>query len=87
MTKKKTKKAAALMYKKSMQAPKLVASGSGKIAEAIEKIAQQESIPIVKNSSLVRELIKLDINTQIPESLYKAVAKVLVYLYKMDKKL
>ena len=81
------KKAAALLYKKSMQAPKVVAAGSGKIARMIEKTAKEKGIPVIQNSSLAKALVELDVDSQIPQYLYRTVAKVLIYLYKADKKL
>ncbi len=70
-----------------MQAPKVVAAGSGKMAGMIEKAAKEKGIPVVQNSSLAKALVELDVNSQIPQYLYQTVAKVLIYLYKADKKL
>ncbi len=81
----KDEKAAALLYKKSMTAPKLVASGSGKVAQRIKAAAKENNIPIIENSALAEELVKLDVNVKIPPDLYQAIAKVLVYLYKIDE--
>lgn len=81
------KKAAALLYKKSMNVPKLVAVGSGKAAQRIKAIAKENNIPVIENSALAEELVKLDVNAQIPPDLYQAIARVLVYLYKIDEKI
>ncbi|NOZ83957.1 MAG: hypothetical protein GXP60_03980 [Epsilonproteobacteria bacterium] len=70
-----------------MQAPKVVAVGSGEIARMIEKAAKEKGIPVIQNSSLAKALVELDVNSQIPQYLYRTVAKVLIYLYKADKKL
>lgn len=70
-----------------MQAPKVVAVGSGKMARMIEKAAKEKGIPVIQNSSLAKALVGLDVNSQIPQYLYRTVAKVLIYLYKADKKL
>ncbi len=83
----KDKKAAALLYKKSMDIPKLVAAGSGKAAQRIRAVAEENNIPVIENSALVEELVKLDVNVQIPPDLYQAIARILVYLYKIDEEI
>ncbi len=70
-----------------MDAPKLVAAGSGQAAQRIRAVARENNIPVIENSALVEELVKLDVNIQIPPDLYQAIARVLVYLYKIDEKL
>ncbi|MCX8031217.1 MAG: flagellar biosynthesis protein FlhB [Thermodesulfovibrionales bacterium] len=76
--------AVALRYKRNeMHAPKVVAKGSGYIAEKIREVAQKHGIPIVEDVPLARALFKLKIDSYIPEELYKAVAKILAYIFKM----
>jgi flagellar biosynthetic protein FlhB len=74
--------AIALAYNKTMEAPKLLAKGRNLIAKRILKIARKHQIPIVQNPPLARALYKqVDLEEQIPASLYRAVAKVLAYVY------
>lgn len=76
--------AVALQYKRNeMSAPKIVAKGAGLIAEKIKEIAGKHGIPVIEDVPLARALFKLKIESYIPEELYKAVAKILAYIYKM----
>jgi flagellar biosynthesis protein len=65
-------------------APKVIASGAGAIAQKIKEIAQENNIPIHKDQDLASILSKVDLNTEIPEELYEAVAKVLAFIYRID---
>jgi flagellar biosynthesis protein FlhB len=68
----------------SMRAPKVTAKGAGFIADKIKEIARANNIPIVENKPLARTIFKsIDINKYIPRELYKAVAEVLAYVYKL----
>ncbi|HET6514311.1 MAG TPA: flagellar biosynthesis protein FlhB [Thermodesulfovibrionales bacterium] len=76
--------AVALSYKNDeMSAPKIVAKGAGIIAEKMRETARKHGVPLVEDKPLARALYKLDINSLIPEELYKAVAKILAYVYKL----
>lgn len=69
---------------KKMPAPKVVAKGRGFIAEKIREIARLHAIPIVENKPLARTLYKsIEVNRFIPRELYKAVAEVLAYVYRL----
>lgn len=80
--------AVALRYDQtSVSAPKMVAKGAGFIAENIKDIARKNNIPIVNNKPLARVLYKsVDVDEIIPENLYRAVAEVLAFVYKMKMK-
>ncbi len=83
----KRKKAAALRYMPEKDtAPKVVAKGSGAIAERILSIAKEHNIPLRNDPQLVEVLSALDLYQEIPADLYKAVAEVLAFVYKMTKK-
>ena len=83
----KRKKAAALRYMPGKDtAPKVVAKGSGAIAERILSIAKEHNIPLKNDPQLVEVLSALDLYQEIPTDLYKAVAEVLAFVYKMTKK-
>ncbi len=76
--------AVALKYEKNdSPAPQVIAKGSGFIAEKIKETAEKHSIPIVEDKPLARLLYKLEIDSYIPEELYRAVAKILTYVYKL----
>jgi flagellar biosynthesis protein FlhB len=79
--------AVAIQYdSKTMEAPKVVAKGVGPLAEKIKEIAREHQIPIVENKPLAQILFKtVDVGGIIPETLYKAVAQVLAYVYKLKK--
>jgi len=80
-------KAVALKYEQSKdRAPKVIAKGEKNIAERILEIAKEHNIPIHQDSDLLELLYKLDIYQEIPEELYKAVAEILAYIYKANKK-
>ncbi len=76
--------AVALLYKKEeMPAPKVIAKGAGFLAEKIKEIASVHSVPIYEDKALARALFKLKIDSYIPEELYKAVAKIIAYIYRL----
>jgi len=80
--------AIALKYdSEKMNAPKVVAKGMNLIAEKIKEIAMKHKIPIVEDKPLAHALYKMvDVDEEIPPQLYKAVAKVLAYVYQLKKK-
>ena len=85
---KKTSKAVALTYdNKKQRAPKVVAKGKGNIAEKIIDIARQHDIPLYTDKNLVQVLEALDLETEIPPELYQAVAEVLAFIYRLNKKI
>lgn len=80
-------KAAALSYKQGKDsAPKVVAKGSGVMAEKIMEIARKHNIPLREDPQLVEVLSTLDLHQEIPPELYKAVAEILAFVYRMTKK-
>lgn len=80
--------ACALIYDpKTMPAPRLVAKGSGLIAERIKEIARENGVPVLENKPLARAMFKtLKIGQFIPRELFTAVAQVLSYVYRLKKK-
>ena len=80
----KTQKAVALKYDREKgNAPKVVASGKGEVANNIIKLAQEHDIFIKKDADLVELLSKIEVNKEIPPMLYKAVAEVFSFIYKI----
>lgn len=80
--------ACALMYDpKTMAAPRLVAKGSGLIAEKIKEIARENGVPVLENKPLARAIFKtLKIGQTVPRELFTAVAQVLSYVYRLKRK-
>lgn len=82
-----SKKAVALKYEPQKdKAPKVVAKGRGYIADKIIQIAKQYGVPLREDETLVEILSKLDMYEEIPVELYKAVAEILVFVYKIKNK-
>jgi flagellar biosynthesis protein len=85
--KEKSSKAVALTYDgEKDRAPRVKAKGSGSIADKIIEIAKQHDIPLVKDKNLVQVLEALDLETEIPPELYRAVAEVLAFIYRLNNK-
>lgn len=83
----KVARAVALQYDAShSSAPRVVAKGQGELAERILESARQEGIPLYQDPELIEVLSQLDVGTQIQPELYRAVAQVLIYIYKMNQK-
>jgi flagellar biosynthesis protein len=83
----KRKKVVALKYKPNEDAaPKVVAKGSGWLADKILEVARENRIPLKEDRQLVEVLSAIDLNREIPPELYKAVAEILAFVYRMTKK-
>lgn len=81
----KPKQAIALSYDPSDDAPKVVASGRGILAEKIIEKAQEFDVPIHKDGKLADTLSRLEIGEMIPPELYEVVAEILIFVDSMDK--
>ncbi|CDE93119.1 TPA: flagellar biosynthesis protein FlhB [Candidatus Gastranaerophilales bacterium HUM_6] len=80
--------ACALKYvAEEMDSPMLIAKGTELIAKKIIGIAKEHNVPVIENPPVARALFKMvDINQPIPPELYKAVAEILMFVYKMKRK-
>ena len=68
----------------SMAAPKVVAKGKNYLALRIRQIAIEHQVPIIENQPLAQALYKsADVGQEIPPHLYRAVAEILAYLFKL----
>ncbi len=72
--------AVALHYAEDLPAPIVLASGKGAVADAIARVARENGIPLVADPDLAASLIRLEVNTLIPESLYEVVASLLLFV-------
>jgi flagellar biosynthesis protein len=79
------KKAVALRYQPGHDlAPRVIAKGSGEIAEQIIAIAKSNGVPLQENPSLIQLLSKIEVDQQIPPELYRVVAEVLSLVYRIE---
>ncbi|NLJ74237.1 MAG: flagellar biosynthesis [Firmicutes bacterium] len=80
------RKAVALRYNpRRNEAPQVVASGYGPLAEKIIQIARESKVPLFENKDLVRALLAIPVGEEIPPELYEVVAQVLVFVYGLDQ--
>lgn len=82
---KKKKKAVALTYDPNNEAPQVVASGQGVVADRIIERAKEADVATYQDEGLADTLLKLEIGDMIPPELYGVVAEILVYVDKMDR--
>ena len=82
----KCNKAVALKYKPLVKnAPTIIATGKGKVAEKIVKIAREHNIFIHDDPDLVEVLAQLDLNEEIPTELYVVVSELLAFVYALNR--
>ena len=78
--------AVALKYVPGDPAPKVVAKGADEIARKIKEIARNARVPVIENKPLARALHRtVDVGAFIPDELYKAVAELLAYVYRLKR--
>jgi flagellar biosynthesis protein len=83
----KVKKASAIRYDHGKDnAPRLLAKGRGKVAEKIVAAAREHNVPLVEDPNLAQMLEALDVDREIPAELYRAVAEVLVFVYRLNRR-
>jgi flagellar biosynthetic protein FlhB len=77
--------AIALKFEASeMMAPTVIAKGAGHIAERIKEIANAHQVPVIEDKPLAQTLFKIvEIGEFIPVELYRAVAEILAYVYRL----
>ncbi len=79
-------RAAALRYTPEKdRAPKVVAKGSGAVAEKIIELARKHGVPIKEDPVLIEILSRLDLFQEIPPAVYAVVAEILAFIYKLNK--
>ena len=73
--------------KENMVSPKVIAKGKDHVALRIREIAKENKVPLVENIPLARNLYNsVKVGEEIPRVLYKAVAEILAFVYKLKRK-
>lgn len=81
------RQAVALHYEAAQaDAPRVVAKGAGHLADRIVALAQEHGVPVREDPDLTALLAQLDVDAHIPPELYKAVAEVLAFVYRLSSK-
>lgn len=82
----KRRRAVAVRYQAGEDdAPKVVAKGTGLLADRILEIAREHGVHVYEDPDLVEVLARLDIQQDIPPEMYKAVAEVLAFVYRINQ--
>ena len=77
----------ALRYEaKKDHAPKMVGKGRGYLAEKILELAKQNNIPIRQDKNLLQIISRLDLNQEVPADVYRAVAEILAFVYRLSSR-
>lgn len=79
-----SRRAVALHYGTSSEAPVVVASGMGYVAEKIVETAKEHGVPIYEDNSLATVLTQLKLGQEVPPELYQAIVEIYVYFLKFD---
>ncbi|MDQ1316402.1 MAG: flagellar biosynthesis protein [Candidatus Poribacteria bacterium] len=80
-----TQKATALKYNSQTDsAPVVKAKGMGIIADRIIEIAKENNVPTREDPDLVELLMQIDVDKEIPPELYKVVAEILAFVYRLN---
>src|SRR5512140_400187 len=77
--------AVALAYANEDAAPRVVAKGRGLIAQAIIERARAHGVFVHESKELVSLLMQVDLDGRIPPQLYRAVAELLAWVYRLEK--
>lgn len=80
--------AVAIKYEQDLNsAPRVIAKGADSLALRIIAVAQENDVYVMENKPLARALFEsVDLDREIPERFYKALAEVLAFVYSLKKK-
>jgi flagellar biosynthesis protein len=79
------KRAVALRYQQEQEAaPRILAKGAGPVAERIIALAREHHVPLHEDHDLVKLLATLELDMEVPPSLYAALAEVLAMVYRAN---
>lgn len=76
--------AVAIAYNSGDTAPRVVAKGRGMVAEQIIERAKEHGVAIHESKELVSLLMQVELDDHIPPALYRAVAELLAWLYRVE---
>ena len=83
----KRKQAVALRYRPDKDtAPRVAAKGSGLVAEKIIELARDHGIPVKDDPDLLEVLSNIEIEEEVPPTVYVAVAELLAFVYSLNRK-
>jgi len=77
--------AIALAYGRDDAAPRVLAKGRGLVAQAIIERAREHGVYVHESKELVALLMQVDLDQRIPPALYRAVAELLVWIYRLEQ--
>jgi flagellar biosynthesis protein len=77
--------AVALAYRTTDTAPRVLAKGRGEVARAIVERARAHGIYVHESAELVALLMQVDLDRHIPPELYRAVAELLAWIYRLER--
>ncbi|MGP4844909.1 EscU/YscU/HrcU family type III secretion system export apparatus switch protein [Marinobacter sp. 1Y8] len=75
--------AVALKYD-GKRAPTVAATGTDELAREIIRIAQENGVPLYENAELAGILARLDLDAEIPETLYRVIAEILSFAFHLQ---
>lgn len=76
--------AVALSYSDKSKAPVVVAKGYGVVAESIMREARAHGLYVHQSADLIRLLMQVDLDRQIPPQLYLAVAELMAWIHGLE---
>ena len=76
--------AVALAYSAGGSAPQVVATGKGAVAVRIIEMAKTHGVFVHESPELVALLMNVDLDDRIPPNLYRVVAELLTWLYRIE---
>lgn len=79
--------AVALAYRSGDSAPKIAAKGRGSIADEIVRRAQEAGVYVHESRELVQLLMQVDLDSHIPPNLYRVIAVLLAWIYRVEQSL
>jgi flagellar biosynthesis protein len=77
--------AAGLRYE-GRDAPRVIATGRGHVADRIVALAKENGIPVKEDPVLAEALAVLELDHEVPPELYQAVAETLLWAYRLSKR-
>jgi len=83
MPERKVRKSVGLHWDETLPAPLVVAKGSGRVAERIDRLAQDAGVPVVQDDLIMAGLEPIDIGEFVPPEYWELVARVLAFIRKV----